>query len=102
MSMLMMAVAMSVSGQSADSVTAPRTRFDECLQQRVAAAKRAGETPDNFRKAVRTACAAEAAAFRTALIAYDRSTGQSQAEAESWADQDIADHRDAAARRYER
>ena len=102
MSMTVMMMALGMSVQSADSVTGPRTKFDECLDQRIAAAKQQQQSSEDFRAAVRTACAAEAMAFRNALVAYDKSTGQDSREAEQWADQDVNDHRDAAARRYER
>ncbi|WP_265564496.1 hypothetical protein [Sphingomicrobium arenosum] len=98
-STLMIAAALA---QSADDLQGPRAAFDNCLEERVAAAKAEGQTPADFRNAIRTACAAEAVALRTALIAYDLSTGQGQGDAEGWADEDINDSRDAAARRYER
>ena len=102
MSLTVMMMALGMSTQPADTVSGPRARFDACLDQRVAAAKAAGKTPDAFRQEVRTACAPEAAAFKKALIDYDRSTGQSPAEAAAWAEDDVNDHRDAAARRYAR
>lgn len=88
--------------QDAGTLQGPRAAFDNCLEARISAAKAEGQSPADFRTAIRTACAAEAAALKTALIAYDLSTGQSQSEAAAWADQDVNDHRDAAARRYER
>ena len=100
--MIALTLAASLAAQSADTVQGPRAAFDRCLEQRIEAAKAQGQPSSEFRAAIRTACAAEAAAFRTALIAYDVSTGQSQAEAARWADEDISDHRDAAARRYDR
>ncbi|WP_343343790.1 hypothetical protein WJT74_08755 [Sphingomicrobium sp. XHP0239] len=102
MSLTVMMIALGMSAQSADSVTGPRMRFDECLDQRVAAAKQQRQSSEEFRRSIRTACAAEAREFRNALVAYDKSTGQDSREAEQWADQDVNDHRDAAARRYER
>ncbi|MCJ7421586.1 hypothetical protein [Sphingomicrobium astaxanthinifaciens] len=88
--------------QDPGTVRASRAAFDDCLEARVEAARDGGQSPADFRAAIRTACAAEAAALRTALIAYDLSTGQGADDAATWAQEDIDDSREAAARRLER
>lgn len=90
-SLLMMAAA---APQSADAVGMGRKAFSECLAKQIQPALDKKATLSDFRASLKAKCGDKEAAFRAAIVADDKSSGMSAKDAESDADDQVAEYVD--------
>lgn len=96
-----LAVAMAASMQPTDTTRASREAFTACLRTYVTAANQNRTSAADFAAAYPQQCTAQQAAFRQAIIARERASRVSQANAEESADTEVEDARANLAEWYE-
>ena len=96
--MLALFVAATMAAASGDG--SARSSFTACLTGTVAKATDAKVDAGGFPAFARQACASEATAFRTWVIAYDMKAGWTRAKAGPDADQQVGDYIDEATDRF--
>ena len=87
MSMFLMFVA---AAASATSLQGSREAYEHCLVKLTADMLAEKKTADEFTEASKTACEAEKANFHAAVVKDERSAGSSSAEANAFADEEVA------------
>jgi hypothetical protein len=85
---------LAAAPQSGDAVGAGRKAYSECLTKQVQPAIDARMSLGDFQSTLKSKCSAKEAAFRAAIIADDKSTGMSEKDAQSDADDQIAEYVD--------
>lgn len=88
--MLMLAAA----PQSGDAVGAGRKAYSDCLSKQIQPALDKKLTLGDFQSSLKEKCGDKEAAFRAAIVADDRSSGMSEKDAQSDADDQISEYRD--------
>ncbi len=87
MSMLLFIVA---AAASATSLQGSREAYEHCLVKLTADMLKEKKTADEFVEVAKTACEAEKANFHAAVVKDERSAGSSTAEANEFADEEVA------------
>lgn len=88
MTILLAAMAPAPTG----AVDTTRAAFTKCLRENVKKSLEAKKAPAEFEMAIKSICNTERDAFRKAVIAFDRSGGDSEANATENADMQIDDY----------
>ena len=96
-----LAVAMAASMQPADTTRASREAFTGCLRAWVDRVTQSRMPQAEFQTAYPQQCTAQQATYRAAIIARERASRMSQADAEESATMEIDDHRLNFRERYE-
>jgi hypothetical protein len=91
---LALVTAMTLAAAQADPTVLPRKTFASCLSAFKKNGIKEKVEPAAFSASAKTACEAEAAALKKALVSLDMSRGGKRAEAESNADFDIRGYRE--------
>ena len=86
-----LALAMMVQSPTA-KVDTTRVAFTKCLRDNMKKSLEAKMPPAEFDMTIKTICASERDAFRKAVIAFDRSGGDSEASATENADMQVDDY----------
>jgi len=86
--MVVIAAAMLVQGDPADS----RTAFRNCLSDAVASAKGANVTADSFKDYAHKTCAAVESGFKAKLVSFNVKNGMSKKAAAEDADLQLEDY----------
>lgn len=87
-SLLLIAMAQSPTA----AVDTTRVAFTKCLHADMKKSLDQKKTPEDYATAIKTACATERDAFRKAVIALDKASGDSDADAAEDADMQIEDY----------
>lgn len=74
------------------TVDTTRVAFTQCLNTQMKKALKANQTPAEFEMELKSICTAERDAFRKAVIALNRSGGDSEADATDNADMQVEDY----------
>lgn len=82
------------AAQSGDAVGAGRKAYSECLSKQIQPALDSKQTLGEFQSSLKSKCSAKEAAFRAAIVADDKSSGMSDKDAQSDADDQIAEYVD--------
>jgi len=91
--MLITALLLAVAAPSpAEAVSSTRAAFTKCLRSDLKKSLDAKKSPADYETAIKTVCQSERDAFRSAVIALDRASGDSQADAAEDADMQINDY----------
>ena len=85
---------MLAAAQPADAVGAGRKAFSECLSKQMQPALDKKLTLGDFRSALKAQCNDKETAFRTAIVTDDKASGMSEKDAQSDADDQIAEYVD--------
>ena len=98
--MITLAVALALWAPNPGSIDAPRHAYASCLKS--FESKNLAQKTDvaAYSTAVKTACPAEAAALRDALVRFDVAMGTKRASATSNAERDLDDYRLTSEERY--
>lgn len=80
--------------QSGDAVGAGRKAYSECLSKQIQPSLDQKLSLSAFQSALKEKCGAQETAFRTAIVADDKASGMSDKDAQSDADDQIAEYRD--------
>jgi hypothetical protein len=96
-----LAVALAAWMQPADTTRASREAFTGCLRTYVDGAMSRRTTASDFAAAYPQQCTSQQAAYRAAIIARERASRMSQADAEESANMEIDDARTNFAERFE-
>jgi hypothetical protein len=88
-----LAVAMAAWMQPADTTRASREAFTACLRTYVTAAQQRRTNAADFAAAYPQQCTSQQAAYRAAIIARERASRMSQADAEESANMEVDDAR---------
>lgn len=89
---LALATALTFAAAQANPTVQPRQAYSKCLGAFMKQSLEAKMAPEAFGAAVKSACAAQESAFRTASIAYDVKMGGSRAQAQEDADLQVEDY----------
>ena len=93
--MLIATLLLAVAAPSpAADVGTTRAAFTKCLRTDLKKSLDAKKTPADYEAAIDTICQAERDAFRKAVIALDRASGDSEADATEDANMQISDYHD--------
>ncbi|APL94468.1 hypothetical protein Sj15T_03920 [Sphingobium sp. TA15] len=92
---------LAAAPQSGDAVGNGRKAYSECLSKQIQPAIDKKLSLGDFQAVLKTECGAKEAAFRTAIVADDRSSGMSEKDAQSDADDQISEYRDKIIGEYE-
>jgi hypothetical protein len=99
--MISLAIATALYATSMQSTAVlPRKQYSECLNKAVKKNLTDKTDPTSFPAAARTACAAEATAFKAALVTYDVKAGTRRTQAEQDANLQIEDYLNSALETY--
>jgi hypothetical protein len=85
---------LAAAPQSGDAVGAGRKAYSECLSKQLQPALDKKMSLGDFQSSLKAQCADKEAAFRAAIIADDKSSGMSEKDAQSDADDQISEYRD--------
>lgn len=85
---------MLAAAQSGDAVGAGRKAYSECLSKQIQPALDKKLTLGDFQSSLKSKCGDKEAAFRAAIVADDKSTGMSDKDAQSDADDQVAEYVD--------
>ncbi|MFK4794579.1 hypothetical protein [Sphingobium sp. ZW T5_29] len=80
--------------QSGDAVGAGRQSFSKCLSDQVQPALDRKMTVSGFQSALKSKCRDKEAAFHAAMVADNRASGMSEKDAQSDADDQVAEYVD--------
>ncbi|EZP66350.1 putative uncharacterized protein precursor [Sphingomonas paucimobilis] len=80
--------------QSGDAVGAGRKAFSQCLSAQIQPALDQKMTLGSFQSALKAKCGDKEAAFRAAVVADDKASGMSDKDAQSDADDQVAEYID--------
>ena len=97
---IIMSSAIVVMGMQA-SISAPRTAFVACLKEAGSKAESQNVAVDAYEAFLASACAAQAASLKSALVAFDVKNGIKKAAAETDAQAQIDDYHAIAREKYE-
>lgn len=86
-----LALAMMVQSPTA-KVDTSRVAFTKCLNAHLVKSLDDKVSPSEFEMGLKSVCATERAAFRDAVVALNRSSGDSQADAAENADMQVEDY----------
>lgn len=75
---------------SATSLQGSREAYENCLMQLSIDMLKEKKTTDEFAAASKTACEAEKTSYRAAVVKDERSVGSSMADANEFADEEVA------------
>ena len=78
-----------------------RKDYSQCLSKQIQPALDKKLSLGDFQAALKSECGAKEAAFRAAIVADDKSSGMSDKDAQSDADDQISEYRDKIAGQYE-
>lgn len=95
--MLMLAAA----PQAADAVGSGRKAYSECLSKQIQPALDKKMTLSDFQSTLKSQCSEKEATFRAAIMADDKSSGMSEKDAQSDADDQISEYKDKIIGEYE-
>jgi len=85
---------LAAAPQGGDAVGAGRKAYSDCLSKQVQPALDKKLTLGDFQASLKAQCGDKEAAFRTAIVADDKSNGMSEKDAQSDADDQISEYRD--------
>ena len=89
---MLVVLLLALAGPSPQTIIAPRKAYAACIKRFETKSIEAKMDVAAYSVAVKTACPAEAAAFTSALVAYDVGMGTKRATATSNAAIDLADY----------
>ncbi|UZW53893.1 hypothetical protein NUH86_10070 [Sphingobium sp. JS3065] len=92
---------LAAAPQSGDAVGNGRKAYSECLSKQVQPAIDKKLTLGDFQSTLKAQCGDKEAAFRAAIVADDKSSGMSEKDAQSDADDQISEYRDKIVGEYE-
>lgn len=92
---------MLAAAQPADALGKGRKDFSECLSKQLQPALDKKVALADFRSTLKSDCSRQEAAFRAAIIADDKASGMSDKDAQSDADDQIAEYVDKIASEFE-
>lgn len=85
---------MLAAAQSGDAVGAGRKAFSQCLSSQIQPALDKKLTLGDFQSSLKSKCGDKEAAFRAAVVADDKASGMSDKDAQSDADDQVAEYVD--------
>jgi hypothetical protein len=94
-------ILMLAAGPATDPVGAGRKAFGQCLSSQIQPSLEKKLSLGEFQSAIKKACADKEAAFRAAVVADDKSSKMSDADANSDADDQVAEYLDKITAEYE-
>ena len=98
--MITLVVALALAAPNPGSIDAPRKAYAGCIKTFESNQLKAKVDPTAYETAVKTACPSEAAAFTSALVAYDVAMGTKRAAATANAARDLEDYQLTSVERY--
>lgn len=94
-------VLMLAAAPATDAVGAGRKAFGQCLSSQIQPSLDKKLTLSDFQAAIKKTCADKEAAFRAAIIADDKASKMSDADAQSDADDQVAEYVDKITAEYD-
>ena len=98
--MITLTIALAIAVPNPSSIEAPRRAFATCLKSFETKSLQEKVAATSYAETVKSACAAEAAAFTQVLVAYDVAMGTKRAAATANAERDLSDYRLTSEERY--
>lgn len=92
---------MLATSPSADPVGAGRKAFSQCLASKVQPSMEKKLTLGDFQAEIKKTCASQEAAFRAAIVADDKANKMSDKDAQTDADEQVAEYIDKITAEYE-
>ncbi|HKY80368.1 MAG TPA: hypothetical protein VJM09_02725 [Sphingobium sp.] len=92
---------LAAAPQAGDAVGAGRKAYSLCLSSQIKPALDAKMSLGDFQSSLKAKCGDKETAFRTAIIADDKSTGMSEKDAQSDADDQVAEYVDKITNEYD-
>ena len=87
-------IMMLAAAQSGDAVGAGRKAYSECLSKQIQPALDKKQSLGDFQSTLKSKCGDKESAFRAAIVADDKANGMSEKDAQSDADDQIAEYVD--------
>ncbi len=91
---------LALAGPGPQTIVQPRKAYSACIKRFETSSVAAKMDAAAYAAAIKTACPSEAAAFTSALVAYDVGMGTKRASATSNAAIDLADYMETSAERF--
>ncbi|AMK22451.1 hypothetical protein VVT58_08300 [Sphingobium sp. SJ10-10] len=85
---------LAAAPQSGDAVGNGRKTYSACLEKQIQPALDKKMSLSDFQASLKAQCGTQETAFRAAIVADDKSTGMSEKDAQSDADDQISEYRD--------
>lgn len=90
----LMMLMLAAAPQGGDSVGAGRKAYSDCLSKQIQPALDKKLSLSDFQSSLKSQCGDKEAAFRAAIVADDKSSGMSEKDAQSDADDQISEYKD--------
>ncbi|WP_375197363.1 hypothetical protein [Sphingobium sp.] len=90
----LMMLMLAAAPQGGDAVGAGRKAYSDCLSKQIQPALDRKLSLGDFQSALKDKCGDKETAFRAAIVADDKSSGMSEKDAQSDADEQISEYKD--------